>query len=199
VAFISRNDLEFQNSKYYDNGYEADITVLPGWKEADETVKAEIIEVAKTYIYKRPENNIWLGKESISYSALAGYRSIRSIAAIDLDFISSKSLLISEMDVNCIYYPNVNDDKNKQVRCVNNQASVSKCISGFIEILMILIDKENNLDRQLGIHQQAIDCWDNKLEKAFLEKLSDDALTASSLGSLLQILLQNRADQARLF
>jgi hypothetical protein len=74
--------------------------------------------------------------------------------------------------------------------CEINQA-YRNASDDFIEILMILIDKENNLDRQLSIHQQAIDCWDNKLEKAFLERLSDDALTASSLGSLLQILLQN--------
>jgi hypothetical protein len=31
------------NRKYYDNGYEADIIKLPGWKEADETVKQKLL------------------------------------------------------------------------------------------------------------------------------------------------------------
>ena len=189
------------NSKYYDNGYEADITVLPGWKEADETVKQRIIGVAKTYIYKGdPENNIWLGKNLISHPALAGYTSIRSIAAIDLDFISQIPADIwgKWMSI-IIYYPNVDDDKNKQVRYEIIKQAYRNASDDFIEILVILIDKENNLDRQLSIHHQAIDCWDNKLEKAFLEKLSDDTLTASSLGSILQILLQNKVELARLF
>ena len=189
------------NSTHYDNRYEADITEFPGWKEADETIKQKIIEVAKIYIYKGdPENNIWLGKNSIAYPALAGYRSIRLLAKIDLDFISKIPVDIwKKWMAIIIYYPNVRDDKNKEIRCEIIKQAYQNACDNFIEILMILIDKENHRDRQLSIHQQAIDCWDDKLEKAFLEKLSDDTLTASSLGSLLQILLQNKVDRARLF
>ena len=189
------------HSTHYDNCYDVDITEFPGWKEADETVKQRIIKVAKTYICKGdPENNTWLGKNSIFYPALAGYRSIRSLAAIDPDFISQIPADIWERWIAIILdYPNVREDKDKEMRSEIINQAYQNASGEFIKVFMVLIDKENQQHRQLSIHQQAMDCWDDKLEKAFLEKLNDDRLTASSLGSLLQILLENKVDRARLF
>ena len=63
-------------STQYNERSEADITILPGWQEADEKTKLRIIAAAKNYIYQgKPETEAWLGANSFRYSALAGYKS----------------------------------------------------------------------------------------------------------------------------
>ena len=71
-------DLQLKpESTHYDKDSEPDLTLLPGWKSADDSTRRRILAVGKRFVLAQdPHNESWLGTKSISWAALAGFKAL---------------------------------------------------------------------------------------------------------------------------
>jgi hypothetical protein len=188
-------------STHYGMCFEADIAVLPGWKEADENTKMRIITAAKKYIYQgKPETGAWLGTNSFHYSALAGYKALRILSVKDPDFISIiPSDIWEKWTAIILGYPNAREDKDKEIRQRLIKKAYTNAPSEFIRALIILVDHEITEHESVYINRELRDCWDERLAAVLMDKVQDETLSAKNLGDLLEDLLANQVSQARVF
>lgn len=190
-------------SQHYDihQRMQPDITVLPGWQEADNETKLRIIEVAKKYIDQgEPQTDSWLGTNSFNHLAIAGYKALRLVLVKEPTFLSTvitpdvwKKWVAIILD-----YPKVTKDKENEIRQQLLTRAYQNAPDEFIRVLEILIDQENS-QGCLQIQREVRCCWDDRLANVLLDKAKDKKLTARSLGDLLKELLFNQVHEARVF
>ena len=188
-------------STHYNERYEADITTLPGWHEADEGTKVRIIAAAKKYIYQgEPETGAWLGKNSFCHSALAGYRALRLISVTDPNFISTISADVWQKWAAIILdFPNAREDKDKEIRQQLIKIAYQNAHDEFTRVLIILIEQENTQHGSVDILHEIKCCWDERLADVLINKVQDKKLKARSTGDLLKELLVHRVERAKAF
>jgi predicted NACHT family NTPase len=199
--YLCREMTLMPTSANYSERFEADITILPGWQEANEETKLRIFSAAKKYIDQgEPETDVWLGTGSFCHSALAGYKALRLIAIKEPDFISIISTTIWKKWAAIILdYPNAKEDQNQKIRQRLVKEAYQNAPNEFIKALITLIDQENDQNGLVQINCELRNCWDEHLATVLLEKVQDVRLTARSLGDLLKDLLVNQVDQAKIF
>ena len=190
-------------SQHYDihQRMQPDITVLPGWQEADNETKLRIIEVAKKYIDQgEPQTDSWLGTNSFNHLAIAGYKALRLVLVKEPTFLSTvitpdvwKKWVAIILD-----YPKVTKDKENEIRQQLLTRAYQNAPDEFIRVLEILIDQENSQDC-LQIQREVRCCWDDCLANVLLDKAKDKKLTARSLGDLLKELLSHQVHEAKVF
>ncbi len=188
-------------SRYYNDGWESDLTSLPGWKEADDSTRERIIAAAKQYInHGDPETDAWFGTTSFRYSALAGYKALRLVFDKEPQYIREIPPEIWRKWAAVILdYPNSSDSRNKEHREPLLLLAYRNAPDELIDRLMILLDQENAHHCDIDIATQ-IDCYcDERLAIALCHKLQDKKLTAKSIGSLLRYLLSKQIEPAKIF
>jgi predicted NACHT family NTPase len=185
-------------STHYNRPWEVDITTLPGWEEADETVRHRIIDAAKQYIYAGDSNTAnWLGKNSFPHSVIGGYQALRLISVKDPEFIAK---LPGEVWQNwaaiILDFPNAREDKNKEIREGLLRRAYKNAPNEFLGALGILIDQENSQHGSVNIHREVECCWDEGLESFLLAKVQGKTISPEGLDSLLDVLLAHQVQEA---
>lgn len=192
--------LMLPGSERYSERWKVDMTDFPGWKNANESTKDRIVAAAKKYIYEGdPDTSVWLGKRAVNYPAIGGYRALRLIAMIDRSFISQLPAAIWQKWAGIIlFYPNVNNDPDKEIRRFILEEAYAKAPQEFIRVLDIVIDSENDCDSHIQSHIETTEyIWDEQLEGFLLNKVKDNRLTESNFGYILQTLLTHEIELAR--
>lgn len=187
------------NSKYYNNEFELDLTKLPGWQEADEATRKRIVKAATIYIQQYNEiNHDWIGTNTFDRLALSGYRALRLILKESPDTFINLSPEIWKRWAPTIISTSFNnsyeDYHQELVRLAYLYAS-QECIN----VLMLLIDKENDQVSYISIIDCFDRCWDERLKLAILEKVQEPILKAKCTEQLLQKLLKHGLMEARDF
>ncbi len=188
-------------SRHYGNEFKADLTMLPGWKEADDLTQTRIISAAKRYIYDgEPETDAWFGTTAFRSSALAGYKALRLVIEKDLQYILNISSDIwKKWTAIILDYPDPSDTSNEKHREHLLSLAYKNAPDEFIARLMILLDQDNAQYGDIHIFSQIECCWDEKLEIALCEKLHDEKLTDKSIGALLKLLMKRQVKSAKAF
>ncbi|MBN8559871.1 MAG: hypothetical protein J0L70_05065 [Leptolyngbya sp. UWPOB_LEPTO1] len=188
-------------SRHYGNEFKADLTMLPGWKEADDLTQTRIISAAKRYIYDgEPETDAWFGTNSFRFSALAGYKALRLIIEKDLQYILNISPEIwKKWTAIILDYPDPSDASHEKYWEHLLSLAYKNAPDEFIVRLMILLDQDNAQHGDIYASSQIECCWDEKLEIALCEKLHDEKLTDKSIGSLLKLLMKRQVKSAKAF
>jgi predicted NACHT family NTPase len=187
------------NSTHYGDELNSDMTVLPGWKNADETTKRRIVEAAKKYLLESdPQTKAWLGTNKLHRPAFAGFRSLRLLYQRDPDFLISLPVDVWRKWASIILaYPTVGNDEEIQKKII--KIAYQYASDEIIETLTILIDKENEASGHIFIIDKIEDCCDERLAKAMLSKMKDEKMKPESIGNLLDVLLKSEVDGARIF
>ena len=185
----------------YGNLYNSDLTDLPGWKEANEDTKIRCIKAAKNYaVHGNPKTEKWLGTKSYCYSALAGYKALQLLLKTNPEFCNQFSTQVWQKWTPIILaYPLPGNKGDWQYHWELCQRAYKNAPSEFLNVLGLLMDKENTEDGQIRITRYIRSCWDNDLAQYILNKLSDATLTAKSIEVLLEDLLQYRSQEAKVF
>ena len=188
-------------STHYNQSWKVDITTMPGWQEADETVRRRIIEAAKQYICKgNPNTDAWLGTSSFPQYILSGYQALRLISVKELEFISTLSSEIwTKWTAIILDYPNARGDRSVEIRENLLKRVYQNDSNEFFRVLGILIDRENSQYGRVQIHKEAMCCWDTHLKYFLLSKAREEVMTARSLGDLLEVLLAHQVEEAKDF
>ncbi len=192
------------DSQHYGTDYESDLTVLPGWKNADAVTRHRIVEAAKRYVLEQdPETHDWLGKNIIHRPAFAGYRALQLLLQELPDFIPSIPTDVwGKWAPIILTYPTSNSDSNgKNVEIHNKliKLSYQYAPDEIIQTLMVMIDKENKDYGRVYITQKVTGCWDDRLAKALLIKVKDTNLKPECVGCLLGDLLTHQVKEAKAF
>ncbi|HWT02887.1 MAG TPA: SIR2 family protein [Pyrinomonadaceae bacterium] len=188
---------------HYNRGFKPDITTFPGWLKADEAMRRRIIASAGQYVRQGdPELSVWFGKDTFSYSALAGYRALRLLLRENPDQLETLDAEIwGKWAPIILTYPvtsGVDEDKDAAHRALVARAyrhapdEVIKCV-------LALIDFANEKDGYFQVGHDFDGCWDERFAQALLTKAKDPALKPRLVGQLLGKLLKHHAAEAQAF
>ena len=196
-------------SAHYENELESDLTVLPGWKDADQTLKARLVAAAKRYIQKREVGREkWIGTNKtasgspsvIHLPALAGYRAFRLLLQEEDDFAVRLTPSVWKKWASIIIdYPLSGNVEEEEYHSTLVGMAYTAAPEEIIESLMILIDQENREHQTVWIIERIKHCWDERLANALLSKVKDTQLKPGSMRELLDELIIHGVQEARSF
>jgi hypothetical protein len=177
--------------------YEADLTKLPVWKNADEDTKARIIRAAKKYLEKgNPENEKWIVTENYQYSALSGYKGLVLLDKCDPEYINGLSNNVWEKWAAIIYrYPYQNDTDEYERKRKFVAKAYQSAPDQIIELLNrdIESDKENECYWSL---EKLKYCWDKRLKTFLKYKVKKNDLSIYAVRKILSQLLELNDEEA---
>ncbi len=186
------------DSTHYDDELESDLTILPGWKEADSITRARIVKAAERYVLEQdPETDEWLGTNILHRPAFAGYKALRLLLQEASDSLFSISAKVWKKWTPIILaYPDTEGKEHYQklIKMAYDHAP-----DEIIQTLMLLIDKENREGDHISIIDKVEPCWDDRLANTLLVKVKDRELNPNCMGCLLNELLKNEVAEAKLF
>lgn len=189
------------NSRFYGSELEADLKLLPGWRDANEETRARILKAAKEYVSEEDcKKTEWLGKDITYRSAEAGYRALRLLIKEDPDFISSLAADIWKKWASIILaFPDSNSEEDNDAQDKLIGLAYQYAPDEIIETLITIIDKENEKHEHVYITRKVESCWDQRLADAMLEKAQDSKLKPGCLATLLTDLLDHEIPEAKTF
>jgi hypothetical protein len=189
------------DSTHYGDEYEADLTVLPGWKMAEAPTKARMLDAARKYVLEHvPETDEWLGKNIFHRPAVAGLRALILLLKEDPGFISSISTIVwKRWAPSVLASPTEFQSGDEKPHTELVKIAYQHAPEEIISALLIMIDKENSQFGHINITQRVRECWNDKLAKASLAKAKDKKLKPKCIGDLLSDLLEHRVNGAREF
>jgi hypothetical protein len=199
--WILNREMQLEDhSMHYQHDLEADLTALPGWKNADPGTRARIVEAAKRFVTSQKSAPAeWLGTNKIYFPDLAGYRALLLLSAEAPDFVAA---LPRDVWANwapiIIGYPGSMGARGQEERHLDLIASAYRqAPEPILQTLLALIDKENNSDfGYLVVLRKVSRCWDDHLRVALLAKAQDGTLKPSCLGDLLAELIEHGCAEA---
>ena len=189
------------DSTHYGDSFGSSLINLPGWIEAEDSTKERIINAARLYLSDGdPENQAWLGTNIFRYSALLGYQALSLLLQKAPNFICTLSAEEwQKWTAIILAYPNWERTEDQEYRQILIKKVYENASSEFIQVLIILIEKQNREHDFVEINRLIKNCWDEKLGKAILDKVQDKELTDKSLGDLLENLLRYGFIEAKAF
>ena len=194
-------------STRYGSDFKSDLTSLPGWRDADRTLKARLVAVAKRYIQEREvEREKWIGTKAsgspltFHRPALAGYRAFRLLLQEEEDFAVRLDPSVWRRWASVIMsYPLLGDVGAEESHSTLVSMAYTAAPKEIIESLTILIDRENREHQSVQIIEKIKHCWDERLANALLSKVRDTQLKPGSMQRLLDELILHGVQEARKF
>lgn len=193
------------DSVNYGDFCEPDLTVLPGWKSADATIKARIINAAKKYILEQnAETSKWLGQDVYYHPALAGYRALQlllqespyEISTLPYEIWKNWAPIIIAFPLPVGFSGN---EKNENIQKRLVKIAYQHAKKEIIQTLMFLIDEENKKFGNVFITSRIENCWDDQLSTSMLKKAMEEELKPACMGKLLAELLDHNVIKAKDF
>lgn len=190
-------------STHYSTSHDADLTTLPGWLAADETVRNRLVAAAREYIQVgEPKNSEWFGTNKLYEPAIAGYRALLLVLMDEPGFLDSLSNEVWRKWIPIIVsYPRtmgVDDKKEAQHRALIT-AAYRNAPTILIEDLLSLLENANATNEPFSISRAYDGCWDEQFGAAFIDKVKDLTLKPNLVSHLLDRLLEKDVKGAREF
>ena len=185
------------DSQHYEQEFEPDLTKLPGWQEADKSIRSRIVNGAKEYI--RRQNQIeteWIGKNKFDRPALAGCRAFLLLLQEAPEFLETlPSELWQRWAPVIVAFPCGNQHEDIYLDLI--KLTYSKAQSEAVETLLLLIDKDNQQHEYISVIRRFEKCWDKHFKSILLEKAKEKSLKPKCMGQLVEELLEHKSHEAR--
>jgi hypothetical protein len=173
---------------------EASLAEWDGWKSADNGTNKRIFRAALNYlVHGDPETDRWVGSNQIFVFAVAGYEALRLLSKITTDF----PVEVWQKWTTVILAMSWKDEDPAHHELV--KVAYSSAPEDFLRSVMLVIDNENQKSKFLHVIRVLEHCWDDRIATALADKLNDCNLTATSVGSILEQLLDHKVQQARIW
>ena len=171
--------------------FEADLTKLPVWQDANEDIQSRIIKAAKKYLEKgNPENEKWIGTESYQYSALSGYKALVLLEKFEPDFINDLNINIWKTWAAIIYcYPYQNHTEEYE----RQRKFIAKAYRSAPEQIIELLNRniENDTENKSYWSLENLKyCWDERLKTFLKDKIKNYDLSIYAVRKILSQLLE---------
>ena len=186
------------NSRNYGNSLNPDLTTLSDWNNSPEEIRSRIINAAKRYIIEAEiELENWIGTNTISHPAYAGYRAIRLIHEIEREFFNNLTSEIWRKWIQIILlfkfqiYDSNKQDREENIRQILLQIAYPQAKEELIIALSAEIDYENENGRWLSIIKKIDNIWDNAIGEFLQEKVLEEHLNPNIKGDILDFLISH--------
>ena len=192
IALTWNLSLEPTSTRYDDS---SDLTSLPGWKTADPSVQARIIQSALRYLREGdPQNEVWFETDQIYHSAIAGFRALVLLSsAAPEEFEKLPSEVWAKWVPICLRFGYNNGWQIRKHLLEEAHARVAEVVDVY---LVRMIDLQRN--QQYFLLSNEVDvCWDGNLASALLVRAEDATLNSRVFMALIQLLLRHQAPGGR--
>jgi len=189
-----------EDSRYYGDESESDLTKLPVWRIATSEDKQRIIAAAKGYlILANSQPNKWLSKKNVMWRpAYAGYRGLRLLHDSDPAYLSTLSVETWKNWASIVVaYPFQNEVSVAEAQAKLVETAYKNAPDEVIRVVLALITKDNKTDGHLSVLTSLKYCWDDRLRRELTKKMQTGKLKPRSMGQLLSELLAHDAPEAR--
>lgn len=187
-------------STRYDEPFGLKLTALPGWESSDVDTRSRVLEAARKYIASHiPNKSEWIGKNVFHWQDFSGCK------ALQLIFEESPESLIDPDPATWVkwapvivaypaYKQSDEEDLSNILRLAFPYAS-----DEVQSTLGELIDHEIVGNKHVFINKRILNCWNPAIAQTLLQKAKTPGLNATSLGSLLDVLLSKGVQEATSF
>jgi len=192
-------------SVYYPDERESDLTVLPGWIQADDQTRGRILKAARRYILEQAPDTVegvrqWREEHVLHRPTFAGYRALLLMMQTDPEQVTVLPQAAWKTWAPIVVaYPvpmgTAGDEPHKKLA----QAAYCRAPDEVLDTLMLVIDKENDEGEHIFVTRNLEDCWDARLGAALLAKAKGAELKPGCMGSLLHELFLHKVEGARTF
>jgi hypothetical protein len=194
------------NESHYNNYYRADldITIFPGWIEADIDIRSRVMKAAKAYLFlEKLDIQEYKSNNSLSLSnaQLAGCRALYLLFQQDLEFVSTIPSEVWMKWMPIIFKSIVVSNESRNEICQKIVKAAYKAVPNeFIEILVDLITCDNNQSGTFygdHIYEVIRKMLDECIASLVFDKIQNKDLNAELLDKLLSDLSSHTVDEAR--
>lgn len=175
---------------------DSDVQKLPGWQNADSTIRERIISAAKAYLLNGEPKVDSLFESSTFFEAIVSDHALRLLLSVDSNFVESMGTEAWRKWAKVVLAYSSRHENNEQDQLLLRLAyknAPEQIIEGVAQI--IEKDKQGHF---ISLHQ-VTSIWDERLAAAVLEKLPDPELTPRAQANLLEILLEQGVSEAQRF
>ncbi|MCA9029807.1 MAG: hypothetical protein KDA69_01280 [Planctomycetaceae bacterium] len=194
-------------SERYEHDLEEDLTLLPGWESANDSVRRRCLLAAKAYLLEwKSSPRDWLSENKFHLPDMSGYRALVLVQDSESNFLDFMSMeRWANVTPAILGFPTnvlIGDGQSMQARRLRQTqlAAVAYVHSPetVIHFLIQLIDRENSDDsrQHLEILSSVDQCWDDRLRNALSAKLEHGTLRPPLAGILLSKLIQHGSADA---
>ncbi len=187
-------------STHYGDEFAADLTILPGWQEADEPTRARIIKAALSYILLRgPEAqralqermHTWMGQAlTIDFPLYAGYRAFLLLQREAPELLETvPPAAWRQWALMLASYPLQRDDAAMEYHHQLIRTAYQHASAEIVATCLTQIDQQNREMHALNCLHLVEACWDSHLEDALLGKAHDTILDAVCLRDVLTVVV----------
>ncbi len=190
-----------ETSTRYSDELEFDLSLAPGWREADAATRARILRAASEYLEKRESTpQKWFGQNVFFRPAAAAFRALALLLREDPDtFARLSPQTWRKWAPVTLWYPTSSESSGDAMQQELVRHAYRNAPNVLIESLLAQIDIQNANGDTLFVVRKLAHSWDERLCEVVFEKAQDPALKASSLRSLLEPLLEQNFQPARRF
>lgn len=183
------------DSDRYGSAWETDLTMLPGWKNADKETKDRIVRIATEYVTKeKPETKSWLGENSYPRSVFSNFAALRLLS--DFDLINSVPIERWKFWAPFLVdYPIFGEEKYRMYYDKFIKLAYANAPDEIIKTLDFLLKKQKNGN----VIEKLESCWDKRLQNFLFEKLKDKYTNPECMGNILRKLLEHQVGEAKKF
>ena len=187
------------DSTHYRNELESDLTTLPVWKTADETMKNRIIEAAEKYLFEKElETSQRIIDSTIYRPAFAGYRAFQLLLKESQQTILNiPEYVWKRWAPTILSYPISSGIDDESAHSYLVKIAYNYAPDEIIHTLEIIIDNENKAHDHIFIIRKVENCWNDKLASVIMDKVKDDKIKPSNMGCLLSLLLEHNMSIAK--
>ena len=196
VQLNSEMQLE-KDSTHYGLEFEPDLTALPGWEEADCETRIRILEAAKEYIIQGESNTQrWLGKNTYTRSAMAGFRALYLIYDEDPEYLTDiPSDIWKKWSPIILAYP-TGDSEKEEIQKELIKLALKYATKEIVKTLVSLIDEDNEKHNDIFILCKIENCINESIINTLVDKLQDGNLKPKSFKRLISLLIKEQVVEA---
>jgi len=189
------------NSGYYISEYNPNLMTFPGWISSTPGIQERIVNASKRYILEAdPHTEDWLERNIIHRPAYAGYRALRLVYEIDLDFIND---LVPEVWRKWIpillvfkFFSNSTENLENEISIQKEllrlaYAHASEELSNTLSAEIELRNNEENL-YELDTLDKIDHLYDDNIAETLQSKVLENDIDAQIKGHLIYFLIYHR-------
>ncbi len=187
-------------STHYDELFSLKLTTLPGWKSSDVDTRSRVLEAARKYIASHtPNKSEWIGKNVFHWRDFSGCKAFQLLSEESPDSLTNldPSTWVKWAPV-IVAYPAYKQSDEHDLSIILKLA-YPHASAEVQSTLGQLIDHEIVENKHVFINKRILECWDSGIAETLLGKAKTSGLNASSLGSILDVLLSKGMQEAASF